>query len=249
MKKTKKAILAAMLITASVCQAAMAAEENGDARDVPWNGHVVAIDAGHQAPGYGLDGTEPVGPGSGEMKAKTVTGTSGWTSGYPEYELNLAVSLLLQEELEARGYNVVMTRENNETGASNIDRAQTANNAGADIMVRIHANGLDDTSVDGALCMVPSAANPYVGEMHDSCKQLGECILGSYCEATGLANDGIQDTDNMTGINWSKMPVTILEMGFMTNEGDDLYMANIGNHPVMAAGIADGIDAYFSSLG
>ena len=51
--------------------------------------------------------------------------------------------------------------------------------------------------------------------------------------------------DNMTGINWSTIPVTIVEMGFMTNESDDLKMSDPDFQDTMASGIADGIDAYF----
>ena len=53
----------------------------------------------------------------------------------------------------------------------------------------------------------------------------------------------------MTGINWSTMPVTILEMGFMTNQQDDLYMADETNQEIMANAVADGIDTYFSEKG
>ena len=35
-------------------------------------------------------------------------------------------------------------------------------------------------------------------------------------------------------------------MGFMSNQNDDLYITNTANHPAMVAGIADGIDEYFS---
>ena len=50
----------------------------------------------------------------------------------------------------------------------------------------------------------------------------------------------------MTGINWSKLPVMILEMGFMTNQSDDLRMSDASVQPLMAEGIADGIDNYFN---
>ena len=49
----------------------------------------------------------------------------------------------------------------------------------------------------------------------------------------------------MTGINWSTIPVTIVEMGFMTNQNDDLKMADSAFQQTMAEGIANGIDAYF----
>ena len=52
----------------------------------------------------------------------------------------------------------------------------------------------------------------------------------------------------MTGINWSTVPVAILEMGFMSNQNDDLYITNSANHETMARGIADGIDAYFNTV-
>lgn len=209
------------------------------------NGWKVAIDPGHQGSWVDMSELEPSAPGSSEMKAKATTGTTGKFSGLNEYELNLQVSLLLREELEDRGYEVVMTREDHDTAISNKERAELAAAEGADILVRIHANGSEDTSVNGALAMVPSQSNPYVGYMYEECYTLGEDVLNAYCEKTGLANDGVQYYDNMSGINWSTIPVTILEMGFMSNQNDDLLMADETFQPVMAEGIADGIDVYF----
>ena len=53
-------------------------------------------------------------------------------------------------------------------------------------------------------------------------------------------------TDTMTGINWSTIPVTIIEMGFMSNQSDDTTMADSSFQDRMAEGIANGIDAYFA---
>lgn len=207
----------------------------------------VAIDAGHQGSWVDMSAQEPMAPGSEQTKAKATAGTTGSFSQVPEYELNLQVSLVLRDELESRGYRVVMAREDNDTAISNKERAELATSENADISVRIHANGSEDPSVFGALTMTPSAANPYLPQKvsADSYK-LSECILESFCQTTGLANLGVMATDEMTGINWSTVPVTILEMGFMTNQQDDLYLTDEGNHPTMAKGIADGIDAYFA---
>ena len=205
----------------------------------------VAIDPGHQGSWVDMSAQEPSAPGSSETKAKATTGTTGKFSGLNEYELNLQVSLLLRDELEDRGYEVVMTREDHDTAISNKERAELAAAEGADILVRIHANGSEDTSVNGALAMVPSQSNPYVGYMYEECYELGEDILKAYCESTGIADDGVQYYDNMSGINWSTIPVTILEMGFMSNQNDDLLMADENFQPVMAEGIANGIDDYF----
>ena len=216
-------------------------EQNG------WNGWKVAVDPGHQGSWVDMSAQEPSAPGSSEMKAKATTGTTGKFSGLNEYELNLQVSLLLRDELESRGYEVVLTREDHDTAISNKERAELAAAEGADILVRIHANGSDDTSVNGALAMVPSQSNPYVGHMYEDCYELGEDILKAYCENTGIEDDGVQYYDNMSGINWSTIPVTILEMGFMSNQNDDLLMADTSFQSVMAEGIANGIDAYFEN--
>lgn len=79
--------------------------------------------------------------GASETKPCVSDGTSGRFTGSPEYELNLAVALKLQELLEQRGYRVVMTRTDNDVNLSNRARAELAAREGGDIFVRIHANG------------------------------------------------------------------------------------------------------------
>ena len=144
-----------------------------------------------------------------------------------------------------QGYDVVMTRNDNETAISNAERATLANEAGADISVRIHANGSEDSSVNGALVLIGSQNNSYVGNLYDESYLLGETLLNSYCEITGMKNLGIQTNDTMTGINWSEIPVVILEMGFMSNQQDDLNMADETYRQKMVEGIVKGINKYY----
>ena len=209
------------------------------------NGFTVAIDPGHQGSWVDMSAQEPSAPGSTVMKAKATTGTAGSFTQIPEYELNLDISLALQTELENRGYRVVMTRTDNDTAISNAERAVKAYEEGGDIYVRIHANGSEDSSVSGALGMTPSYDNAYVGHLAEESYRLTDCILSAYCQETGFGDLGIQYHDDMTGINWSQIPVTILEMGFMTNEHDDTAMADEAMRQKMVMGIANGIDQYF----
>lgn len=208
------------------------------------SGRIVAIDAGHQAKGNSEK--EPVGPGSTTMKAKVATGTEGIVTKLPEHKLTLAVSEKLKRILEERGYKVVMIRESNDVNISNAERAKQANESGASIFVRIHGNSLDNSTVSGVLSMCQTAGNPYNGELHDKSYTLSRKITDSVSAATGFRNRGVQETDSMSGINWCDIPVSIVEMGFMSNPEEDQKMALDEYQEKIAAGIAAGIDAYFA---
>lgn len=240
-----EALIGMFMETESVTEVLMTEQETEPQIQMP----VVAIDPGHQGNWVDMSEMEPNAPGSTEMKRKATVGTQGRFSGKAEFELNLEVSLLVRDILEERGYKVIMTREDHDTAISNSERALMAYNEGGDIYVRIHANGSDDSSVSGALAMVPSSSNPYVGDLAEDSYLLAQHILDGYCSAAQFKSLGIQYYDTMTGINWSKIPVMILEMGFMTNETDDLRMANTEVQQMMAQGIADGIEAYFKEKG
>ena len=209
----------------------------------------VCIDPGHQGSWVDMSAQEPMAPGSSQTKNKATTGTTGNYSKVPEYQVNLEVSLVLQKELASRGYKVVMTREDNDKAISNKERAEFATSANADITIRIHANSDNSPSAAGALTMAPTSSNTYLDkDIIEKSNTLASCVIDSYCNATGLANKGVISADNLTGTNWSTIPVAVLEMGFMSNQKDDLYITDSANHETMARGIADGIDAYFNTI-
>lgn len=206
-------------------------------------GYLVVIDAGHQKKGNFEK--EPIGPGASEVKNKVAGGTSGVATGIPEYELNLQVALLLEEILLERGYEVLIVRSDHEVNISNSERAMVANDAGADAFIRIHANGSEDSSVNGAMTLCQTPSNPYNGQFYEASRKLSDCVLDAFVEKTGAKKQRVWETDTMSGINWAMVPATIVEMGYMSNPEEDRKMADEAYQRLMAEGMADGIDRYF----
>lgn len=201
--------------------------------------YVICIDPGHQE--KGISGTEPIAPGSTVMKAKVSSGTRGTTTGVPEYQLVLIIGLQLRDLLEAAGVTVIMTRETHDVRTSNVERAEMANAAGADLFIRIHLDGSEKSSVSGMSMLIPG--NTYIKDevLLAKSKTAGETILAEVIAATGAKNRGLVERSDMTGFNWSAVPVVLIEAGFMTNPDEDRLLNTPDYQKSIATGLFNGI--------
>lgn len=201
---------------------------------LPLSGRVIGIDPGHQE--HGNFDREPVKPGGKETKAKVSTGTQGVSTKTPEHVVNLEVSLKLRDALEDAGAKVVMTRETADVDISNIERAVMMNEAGADLVLRLHCNGADTKSANGIALYVRKN-----GACAQESKAAAENILACMVDATGAKNRGIVRNDSYTGLNWSEVPSILVEMGFMSNPAEDERLGSAEYQDKLVAGMLEGI--------
>lgn len=206
---------------------------------------IIVIDAGHGISSYNKQ--EPIAPNSSETKIAFASGTRG--ANLTEEQLNLSVALKLQKVLEDKGAIVHMTRTEHETDMTNVDRAVFANELNADISVKIHADGNNSSSVHGVSVLVPGTQYITDNKVIEKSRIAGELILDAFVKETGGANRGISVRNDLTGFNWTKVPIVLVEMGFMTNPEEDKRMETEEYQDKMVQGIASGLEKYFENTG
>lgn len=140
-----------------------------------------------------------------------------------------------------------MIRETHDVDISNAQRAAIANDNDADIFLRIHANGSNDSSVTSAMTICPTSSNPYCSDIYEASYLLSSLILDNYVSATGCTKEFVWKTDTMSGINWCQVPVSIIEMGYMSNPDEDKLIQTYEYQQKLIEGITNGVDTYVAA--
>lgn len=188
----------------------------------PSNGHTVCIDPGHG--GYDR-GSEAL--------------------GYEEAKQVYALGLLVCEELENRGYTVVMTRTDDDTKVTLDERVGISNNSPAEIMVSIHRNKYEASEEVSGMEAWIGSSDP--ADAH----ALAESILNKLVATNTMRNRGLKtgsegSPNSDYAINRGcNVASVILELGFISNKQDNEYYEN--NMEEYAIAIVDGIDEYFTT--
>ncbi|NTU71566.1 MAG: N-acetylmuramoyl-L-alanine amidase [Coriobacteriia bacterium] len=205
---------------------------------------VVAIDAGHQL--HGDSSVEPIGPGASEKRAKVAGGARGVATGNSESSVNLAVAKLLRDELEAKGYKVVMVRTTQDVNIANSKRAKLANEAQADLFVRLHCDGSASSGTHGISTLIP-VKNRWTKDIVSESARAGRFVHKAVVARTGAADRGVVKRGDLTGFNWSDVPTVLVEMGFMSNRQEDRKLDTRAYKQALAQGMAQGIDDYLGA--
>jgi len=204
----------------------------------PLSGLKVCIDPGHQL--YGNNDKEALAPWDNTMKTKTAGGTTSVT-GVVESEVNLSLSLKIRDILVSLGAEVIMTRTEQDVNLSNYDRAVIANNANADLVIRVHHNGSDNKTVNGMEIYtrgIGDGTAEYKKRSDDEHK-MGTELLKYISEITGAVNRGSKTSDIYTGINWTNAPCFIIEAGFLSNQEEEAKLLTDEYQNLIAQGVAN----------
>ena len=175
------------------------------------------------------------------MKIKDGGGTHGVVTGTREPDLVLDISLRLRALLRRAGVSVVMTRRQT-AGASmgNIARARIANRAGADLFLRVHADGHPSRAVRGTHILVPALREGWTDDVYRASRRAASLVQPELVRALGFPDRGISEHTDFTGFNWADVPVILVELGFMTNPVEDRELGRPAVRQRAALGLCRG---------
>ncbi|MYT21323.1 N-acetylmuramoyl-L-alanine amidase [Streptomyces sp. SID7760] len=219
----------------------------------PLAGKTVVIDPGHNTGNFKhtseIDRKVDIGT---NLKECDTTGTTT-NSGYMEAEFSLDVSRRLRTVLEAKGLKVVLTHEAGTArpwGPCIDERARIGNEAAADAVVSVHADGVSSGN-RGYHVILPAKVK---GGAADTAKivgpsrDLGERIGSNFARTTGSApanylgsGTGLVVRDDLGGLNLSTRPKVFIECGNMRDAKDAALLTSPEWRQKAAQGIADGI--------
>ena len=174
----------------------------------------VFIDAGH-------GGTDP--------------GALGY--GYRDSDLNLQGANKVESKLKSKGIDVKMSR-NSDIFYSLSERAEMANDYGADAFVSIHQNSAEAKSANGI--------ETYYNRKKEEDRPLSNDIQKQVISQTGANNRGVKNAE-FTVLVKSKMISALVECGFITNELEVKKLSDSSYQDKLATGIANGIEEYLKS--
>lgn len=217
----------------------------------PLAGRTVVIDPGHNTGNF--QHTDEIDQQVDIGTARKECDTTGTTtnSGYMEAEFTLDVSLRLRAVLEAQGVKVVLTHEADRPWGPCInERARIGNEANADAVVSVHADGVSAGS-RGYHVILPAKVKGGAADtaaIVEPSRRLGERIAGNFARTTGSApanylgsGTGLVVRDDLGGLNLSTQPKVFIECGNMRDAKDAAQLTSPEWRQKAAQGIADGI--------
>ncbi|MHB8896226.1 MAG: N-acetylmuramoyl-L-alanine amidase [Candidatus Geothermincolia bacterium] len=208
----------------------------------PYAGKVICVDPGGQSR---PDIDEWADPGM-TRKNSPEPEIRGVTTGNAEYLVNMDIALKLKNLLEKDGMTVVMTRESNDVEISNAMRAEMANNANANLYMRIHCANSDDPFKRGTQTLYPTES-VWSEAIFQQSKAAALFVQAEVIRSCGTEDLGTIPTHDLAGFNWSRVPVVQAEPGYLSSPRDDTLLAEDNYRWKVAWGLRNGIIKYLTN--
>lgn len=158
-------------------------------------------------------------------------------SGELEKTSNLAIALQVAELLKQDpSFDVSLTRSD-DTYVGLEERAEMANDWGADVLLSIHGNSFEEPDIGGTETFY----------RHEDSMQLASVIHSHLVAAMGNEDRGVKE-ERLEVLSYSQMPAILVEPGFLTNPSDESEIIGAEGQARIAQSIADGLKQYFRSL-
>jgi N-acetylmuramoyl-L-alanine amidase len=214
-------------------------------------GKVVVLDPGHNGgnASHPAEINRSVPAGRGAMKPCNTTGTAT-NAGYPEHAFTFAVAREVGDALAAKGIKVVYTRTNDSGVGPCVDRrAAIGNDAHADAVVSIHADGATSAGAHGF--HVSYSSPPLNAAQGAPSIRLARAIrdgmtAGGFTTSTYLGSAGLFPRSDLGGLNLSTRPTVLVECGNMRNTTEAALMTSAAGRAKYAAAIAEAIETYLA---
>ncbi len=188
----------------------------------------VMLDAGHG----GQDGGAVSYNEDGTIKAK-------------EKDFNLDVALRAQQLLEAAGVEVHMIRTE-DVYVDFLRVGGIANDAGTSLFVSIHTNSTIMENPNGIETYGYLEAGNVSNGMTSA--RLSEILLEQLVQETGAYNRGVKDGKSLAVINSTKMPASLIEIGFISNPEECEKMMTEEYRQKLAQAVCDGVLQAFDEM-
>ena len=221
---------------------------------LPLAGKTVVLDPGHNLDNqyHTAEINRLVDVGNGRKECDT-TGTST-DAGYPEATFTLDVAHRARALLTALGATVKLTYDGDRPFGPCVDeRARIGNDAHADAVVSVHADG-SAAGNRGFHVILPAPVHQGIADntaITDPSRRLGLALRAHFADVTGTGfadylgdGTGLTVRADLGGLNLSTVPKVFIECGNMRNARDAALMTDAGWRQRAAQGISDGITAY-----
>ena len=162
-----------------------------------------------------------------------------------EKDINLEIVLCLKELLDKReDMKVYYTRLTDEKVYLN-PRLNLANDLKADMFISIHCNSSEYKSAKGSEALY---STKYQKKLSIKSDELAQILLNQLTETTNIKNRGLINGNDIYIIGNAKVPVALIEIGFISSPDELKFLKKKKNQELIAEGIYNGILKVYEKL-